>query len=146
MRTILLSAMLILLSACASGGGGYYGGDRGYYADRGGCQSCGRVTYIESYYQGERSSGGGAVAGAIIGGVLGNQVGKGNGRKAATVAGAVAGGIAGNEIEKNAREGVRYEIHVAMDSGRTVVLHKRDLNGIYEGARVSVSGNRIRRI
>ena len=86
MKAMFLSAMMLVMTACASGGGYYANNDSGYYGERARCQTCGRVTHIESYYQGERSSGGGAVAGAIIGGVLGNQVGKGNGRKAATVA------------------------------------------------------------
>lgn len=84
----------------------------------------------------------GMVVGAVVGGLLGNQVGKGDGRKAATAAGAIAGGVAGNAIEKNAREGMRYEVHVAMDNGRREVVHQRNLAGLYEGARVTVRNGR----
>ena len=73
MKAMFLSAMMLVMTACASGGGYYANNDSGYYGERARCQTCGRVTHIESYYQGERSSGGGAVAGAIIGGVLGNH-------------------------------------------------------------------------
>ena len=58
-------------------------------------------------------------------------------------AGAIAGGVAGNAIEKNAREGMRYEVHIAMDNGRREIVHQRDLDGVYEGARVTVSNGRV---
>lgn len=141
----LVTALVVGLTACASSGPRYAGSygqesSRSYYR----CERCGQVIRIEQYYQDGRSSGGGAVAGAIIGGVLGNQVGSGDGRKAATAAGAIAGGVAGNAIERNAREGMRYEVHVALDNGRREIVHQRDLNGVYEGARVSLRNGRVR--
>ena len=144
-KLTLVTALAVGMTACASSGPGYGGGygyqnSRSHYST---CARCGEVVHIERYYQEGRSSGGGAVAGAIVGGLLGNQVGKGDGRKAATAAGAIAGGVAGNAIEKNAGEGMRYEVHIAMDNGRREIVHQRDLDGVYEGARVTVSNGRV---
>jgi outer membrane lipoprotein SlyB len=142
-QTVLVCALAMGLGACATSPG-YY--ERGSYGgnDYAYCQSCGVVERIEQYYGERRSSGGGAVAGAIIGGVLGNQIGSGSGRAAATAAGAIAGGVAGNQIEKNTRGSVRYDLFVRMDDGRRIVLSQRDLRGIREGSRIQVRGNSAR--
>lgn len=146
-RTASVLALALGLGACATGGydRGY---DRGYGGSAPGgyayCQQCGVVERIEQYYGQRRADGGGAVAGAIIGGVLGNQVGSGSGRAAATAAGAIAGGVAGHNVEKNVRDGARYDVFVRMDDGRRIVLTQRDLRGIREGSRVRVSGNSAR--
>ena len=109
------------------------------------CTSCGEVVDINRFDGGGgRTSGGGAVAGALIGGLLGNHVCSGSGKKVATVAGAVAGGVAGNRIEKNRRDGDRYEVVVRMDNGRQLVLEQRELDGVQIGDRVIVSGGRAR--
>lgn len=142
-RSLSLVACVLALSACATSNHYRpgYGTAPGGYAY---CQNCGVVDRIEVFYGERRADGGGAVVGAIIGGVLGNQVGGGRGRDAATVAGAIAGGVAGHQIEKNARGAPRYDLFLTMDDGRRIVMTQRDLNGIREGARVRVSGNRVR--
>ena len=64
----------------------------------------------EPVYQGQRTSGAGAVVGALIGGVAGNALGSGghygrhgqyygSNRGATTAIGAVAGGLIGNQVE-----------------------------------------------
>ena len=116
------------------------------------CGNCGTVVRAESIWYEDRdgrynrgdSGREGAVLGAIIGGLVGNQVGSGSGKKVATVAGAVAGGVAGNRIEKNRRDGDRYEVVVRMDNGRQLVLEQRELDGVQIGDRVMVSGGRAR--
>lgn len=142
-RVLALIVFTLALSACASGGHYRpgYGTAPGGYAY---CHNCGIVDRIDVFYGERRADGGGAVIGAIVGGVLGSQVGSGHGRDAATVAGAIAGGVAGHQIEKNARGAPRYDLFLTMDDGRRIVVTQRDLNGIREGARVRVSGNRAR--
>jgi outer membrane lipoprotein SlyB len=139
-RLFSLALLSLLLAACASGGNRYYGPTDGYAR----CYDCGEVERIERVYGERESSGAGAVLGGIIGGVLGNQIGSGSGRAAATAAGAIAGGVAGNQIEKNTRGSVRYDLFVRMDDGRRIVLSQRDLNGIREGSRIQVRGNSAR--
>ncbi len=58
-------------------------------------QVCGN----ETVYNGNRTSGGGAVLGAIAGGAVGNSIGKGSGRAAATALGVLGGAVLGNNIE-----------------------------------------------
>jgi outer membrane lipoprotein SlyB len=146
-KLIPLLTSLTLLGACATDSGHYardgYSGrsDRGYSAVR--CERCGVVTRIERFAGPRRTSGGGAIAGAVVGGVLGSNVGSGDGRRAATVAGAVIGGIAGNQIERNNSRG-GYELWLRMDDGRRMRIEQRDLNGIRQGDRVYVDGNRAR--
>jgi outer membrane lipoprotein SlyB len=136
--------MAVALSACA-GPGGYGYQDRGYrdgYSYQR-CSQCGVVERIDVARYGDgRTSGAGAVAGAILGGVLGSQVGSGSGRNAATIAGAVAGGAAGNRIESNRNARDVYAVYVRMDDGRRLVFEQRQLDGIREGARVTVRNGR----
>ncbi len=145
---VLLAASLsLLLGACASDSGYYDArGDDGRYGDRGDyrevrCDNCGRVERIQQVRGRGDSSGAGAVIGAVVGGVAGNQIGDGDGRTAATVAGAVAGGIVGNEIEKN-RNSDGFELYIRTDDGRAIIARQNDLNGIREGDRVEVRGDR----
>lgn len=142
MKHALLLSSLLALSLGATADDGRYGRDSDRYADR--CPNCGVVDRIDTRYGERRSSGGGAVAGALIGAALGNQVGGGDGRKAATVAGAIAGGVAGNRIEKSRNARDDYAVYVRMDNGRYVVVKQRSLDGLHEGARVTVRGGRAR--
>lgn len=143
-RYVIASILAFGLAGCASSP------SPRYYAADGGpvrCANCGVVERIERVYGGESyASGGGAVLGAIIGGLLGNTIGKGDGRKAATIAGAVAGGVVGNEVEKTGNAGPYYEIFVALDDGRRVVVRQSDLGPLRDGARVILRGNRVERI
>jgi outer membrane lipoprotein SlyB len=142
LRILLSLLAIVMLGACASGP--YYDRhDRGYgpaYASSARCFDCGVVERIETLYGAPgRSTGAGAVLGGVVGGVVGSQIGSGSGRTAATVAGAVAGGVAGDRIERNRSRGA-YEVTVAMDDGRRLVVHQNDLRGLRPGARVRVSG------
>lgn len=144
---LLAASLSLLLGACASDSGYYdargedsrYDDRRDYQETR--CDNCGRVERIERFRGRGDSTGAGAVIGAVVGGVAGNQVGDGSGRTAATVAGAVAGGVIGNEIEKN-RNADGFELYVRTDDGRAVIARQNDLNGIREGDRVQVRGDR----
>ena len=60
-------------------------------------QVCGN----ETVYNGNRTTGAGAVIGAIAGGAVGNTIGKGSGRAAATAIGVLGGAVVGNQIEGN---------------------------------------------
>jgi outer membrane lipoprotein SlyB len=142
-RILIALALCAGLAACASPGPRYYAPDGGPVR----CADCGTVERIERVYGGKSyASGGGALLGAIIGGALGNTVGKGDGRKAATLAGAVAGGVIGNEAEKRNNEGPWYEVFVRLDDGRRAVVRQRELDGLRDGARVLVRGNRAERL
>ncbi len=79
------------------------------------CTDCGVVDSVRAVEVKGEGSGLGVVAGGVLGGVLGNQVGGGRGRTAMTVVGAGAGAYAGNEVEKNMKKSVNYEIRVRMD-------------------------------
>jgi outer membrane lipoprotein SlyB len=141
-RRLVPALLCLVLAACASPGHrpGYDG-----YADT--CRQCGTVERIERVYGGEGyATGSGALLGAIIGGALGNTMGKGDGRKAATVAGAVIGGVVGNEAEKDANRAPRYEIFVALDDGRRVVVRQKELGPLRDGVRVVVRNGRAERL
>lgn len=144
-RNVLAAALMsVALTACA-GTGGYGYQDRGYrdsYTYQR-CNQCGVVERIDVARYGDgRASGAGAVAGAVIGGVLGSQVGSGRGRDAATIAGAIAGGAAGHRIEGDRAARDTYAVYVRMDDGRRLVFEQRQLDGIREGARVTVRNGR----
>lgn len=144
---LLAGSLSLLLAACASDTGYYDArGNDGRYSERREyrevrCDNCGRVERIQQFGGRGETSGAGAVIGAVVGGVAGNQVGDGSGRTAATVAGAVAGGIVGNEIEKN-RNNDGFELYIRTDDGRAIIARQDDLNGIREGDRVQVRGER----
>lgn len=136
------ASLSLVIGACATDSGYYdtrYDEGREYRDAR--CDNCGSVERIERFSGRGESTGAGAVIGAVVGGVAGNQIGDGSGRTAATVAGAVAGGVIGNEIEKN-RNSDGFELYVRTDDGRTLITRQGDLDGIREGDRVQVRGDR----
>ena len=156
LRLPALCALSLAVAGCATTPSGYayqpypqtrYVSDEyGYDGRPTRCYDCGVVERIERFYGERTASGAGAVLGGIVGGVLGNQIGSGSGRRVATVAGAVAGGVAGNRMERNANGAPRYELYIRMDDGSRRVVVQRDLNGIREGAYVSVRYGRARLI
>ena len=81
------------------------------------CYECGRVESVNAIQTHAAPTGVGMIAGGVIGGLIGNQVGGGSGKKIATVAGVVGGGYAGNEIEKQNRTAVTYQVRVRMEDG-----------------------------
>lgn len=157
-KTALLALVAMLIGACASTSPRYsdrgYGyndsryqtaGDPRYHDSRySRCDTCGTVERIQSSWERDRASGGGAVLGAIIGGVVGSNIGSGSGRDAATVGGAVAGGIAGHQIEGR-RQGDRqiYVFDVRLDDGRWAQVGQRDNRGIREGDRVMIRNQEL---
>ncbi len=106
------------------------------------CEDCGVVESVRSVEAKGQGSGVGAVAGGVVGGILGNQVGGGNGRTAMTVVGAGAGAYAGNEIEKNMKRNVSYEIRVRMDD-QTIRTFRSGQPDVGVGQRVSVRDGRL---
>jgi outer membrane lipoprotein SlyB len=87
------------------------------------CTDCGVIDSVRAVEVKGEGSGVGAVAGGVVGGVLGNQIGGGRGRTAMTVVGAGAGAYAGNEVEKNMKKSVSYEIRVRMDDNTYRTFH-----------------------
>jgi outer membrane lipoprotein SlyB len=87
------------------------------------CTDCGVVDSVRAVEVKGEGSGLGVVAGGVLGGVLGNQVGGGSGRTAMTVVGAGAGAYAGNEVEKNMKKKVSYQIRVRMDDNSYRTFH-----------------------
>lgn len=81
------------------------------------CRECAVIEEIREVEKAGSASGIGAVGGAVVGGVLGHQVGRGRGKDVATVLGAIGGSIAGNQIEKNTKKTVEYQIWVRYENG-----------------------------
>jgi outer membrane lipoprotein SlyB len=106
------------------------------------CTDCGVVDSVRAVEVKGEGSGLGAVAGGVLGGVLGNQVGGGSGRTAMTVVGAGAGAYAGNEVEKNMKKSVSYEIRVRMDDSSYRTFHSAQPD-VGVGQRVKVRDGQL---
>ena len=106
------------------------------------CEDCGVVESVHAVEAKGQGSGVGAVAGGVVGGILGNHVGGGNGRTAMTVVAAGAGAYAGNEIEKNMKRTISYEIRVRMDD-QTVRTFRSSQPEVGVGQRISVRDGRL---
>lgn len=106
------------------------------------CEDCGVVESVRAIEVRVQGSGVGAVAGGVVGGILGNQVGGGSGRTAMTVVGAGAGAYAGNEIEKNMKRDVRYEVRVRMDD-QSIHTFRVSQPEVGVGQRVGVRDGRL---
>ena len=81
------------------------------------CRECAVIEEVREVEKAGQASGAGAVGGAVVGGVIGHQVGGGRGKDVATILGALGGGLAGNQIEKNAKKTVEYQIVVRYEDG-----------------------------
>lgn len=81
------------------------------------CRECAVIEEVREIEKAGSASGAGAVGGALVGGVIGHQVGRGRGKDVATVLGAIGGGLAGNQIEKNAKKTMEYQISVRYEDG-----------------------------
>ena len=112
---------------------------RSWQAPAAACADCGVIESIRALPVKGQGSGAGAVGGAVVGGVLGNQVGRGSGRAVATVIGAGAGAYAGNEIEKNMKESVTYQISVRMSDGTIRTLHEPAQPAVTIGQKVRIT-------
>lgn len=106
------------------------------------CADCGVVESVRAVEVKGEASGLGVVAGGVLGGVLGNQVGGGSGRTAMTVVGAGAGAYAGNEVEKNMKKKVSYQIRVRMDDNSYRSFHSAQPD-VGVGQRVKVRDGRL---
>lgn len=138
-----MAAATVALAGCASSPGYSGYSSPGYGSTTASCYDCGTVTLIEQVGTPTRGA-----TGAVLGGVVGAAAGReladdeSTGRKnTATVAGAAAGALAGSAIQRN-MSGARYNIHVRMDDGRTVIVTQQDLGGIREGSYVRVYNGR----
>jgi outer membrane lipoprotein SlyB len=107
------------------------------------CGDCGVIETIRAVESRGQGTGLGAIGGAVVGGILGNQVGRGGGRTAATVVGAGAGAYAGNEVEKNTRTSVSYQVRVRMDDGSIRTFYERSQPVMAIGQKVRVNGREI---
>jgi len=112
---------------------------RAWLASAPSCDDCGVIESIRALPVKGQGSGAGAVGGAVVGGILGNQVGRGRGRTAATVVGAGAGAYAGNEIEKNMKDSVTYQIRVRMSDGTIRTLHEPAQPAVTIGQKVRIT-------
>lgn len=102
------------------------------------CHECGVVESVNAVEVKGQSSGAGAVAGGIAGLILGNQIGQKNGRTLAKIAGAAGGAYLGNEIEKNAKKTVQYQVALRMDDGTERTITQTADPGVTAGARVKI--------
>lgn len=108
------------------------------------CYDCGRVESVDAIQAQGQPTGVGMIAGGVIGGLIGNQIGGGNGKKIATVAGAVGGGYAGNEIEKQRRATVSYQVRVRMEDGALRTFAYDSQPQWMQGDRVRVIDGQLR--
>lgn len=125
-----------------------YGYGSSYPAQPAYCADCGIVTRIDTYRSTSSTPANtGAILGGIVGAVAGHEISdktggsKGN-QNVAAVAGAVAGAAAGKAIQDRTT-GDRYDIHVRLDDGRTVVIQQHDLGGIRENTYVRVVNGKV---
>ncbi len=141
-----IATMMGWMPSALSGGGG--AADKAAAASPGrwswlapapACDDCGVIESIRALPVKGQGSGAGAVGGAVVGGILGSQVGRGRGRAVATVVGAGAGAYAGNEIEKNMKDSVTYQIRVRMNDGTIRTLHEPAQPAVTIGQKVRVT-------
>ena len=73
------------------------------------CRECAVIEEVREVEKAGQGSGAGAVGGAVVGG--------GRGKDVATILGALGGGLAGNQIEKNAKKTMEYQIIIRYEDG-----------------------------
>lgn len=87
------------------------------------CANCGTVDSILTIEKPGEGSPVGLIAGGLLGGLVGHQIGQGRGNTAATIIGAAGGAYAGNQVEKNAKKTLQYDVRVRMDDGSMRTVH-----------------------
>ena len=102
------------------------------------CHECGVVESVNSVEIKGESSGAGAVVGGVAGLIVGNQIGQKKGKTLAKIAGAAGGAYVGNEIEKNAKKTVQYQVAVRMDDGAQRTITQASDGGLAAGSRVKI--------
>jgi outer membrane lipoprotein SlyB len=109
------------------------------------CPECGTVESIRSVAQAAEGSGLGMIAGGVLGGLLGHQVGQGRGNTAATIVGAAGGAYAGHQVEKNVKQGTRYDVNVRMNDGTIRTVSYDTEPGFRSGDRVRIVDGKLTR-
>ncbi len=107
------------------------------------CVNCGVVESIRAVERRGSGTGLGAVAGGLTGLLVGNQMGRGNGRTAMTLLGGAGGAFAGNEIEKNSKRSMSYEVRVRLDNGGVRTIHEINSPSVAVGDKVRVVNGAI---
>jgi len=102
------------------------------------CHECGVVESVNMVEVKGESTGAGAVVGGVAGLIVGNQIGQKKGRTLAKIAGAAGGAYLGNEIEKNAKKTVQYQVAVRMDDGTQRTISQTTDGGLTAGSRVKI--------
>jgi len=110
------------------------------------CFNCGTVDTIHVIEQAGEASGAGMIAGGVLGGLLGHQIGHGSGNTAATIVGAAGGAYAGNQVEKNMKKKLRYDVVVRMYDGSVRTVSYDAEPGFRTGDRVQFIDGRLTRI
>jgi outer membrane lipoprotein SlyB len=109
------------------------------------CPNCGTVDSIRVTQKAGEGSPVGLIAGGLLGGLLGHQVGQGRGNTAATILGAAGGAYAGNQVEKNAKKTVQYDVTVRMDDGSVRTITYDIEPGFRAGDKVRLVDGRLTR-
>jgi outer membrane lipoprotein SlyB len=107
------------------------------------CRECAVIESVLGIEKAGTASGAGAVGGAVVGGVLGHQTGGGRGKDVMTVLGALGGGLAGNQIEKNAKKTLEYQITVRYEDGSKGLFTQSTPPSWREGDKVRVLNGAI---
>lgn len=102
------------------------------------CHECGVVESVNAVEVKGESTGAGAVVGGVAGLIVGNQIGQKKGRTLAKIAGAAGGAYLGNEIEKNAKKTVQYQVAIRMDDGTRRTITQTSDGGLTVGSHVKV--------
>lgn len=102
------------------------------------CRECGVVESVKPVEVKGESTGAGAVVGGLAGLIVGNQIGQKKGRTLAKIAGAAGGAYLGNEIEKNAKKAVQYQVTIRMDDGTQQTITRASDDGLTAGSRVKI--------
>ena len=102
------------------------------------CHECGVVQSVNAVEVKGESTGAGAVVGGIAGLIIGNQIGQNKGRTLAKIAGAAGGAYAGNEVEKNMKKTVQYQVAVRMDDGSERTITQASDGGLTAGSHVKI--------
>jgi len=109
------------------------------------CSDCGIVAAVRAIKTPGQGTGIGAVAGGVVGGVVGNQFGKGHGNTAMTVLGVLGGALGGNEVEKQAKATMHYDVDVRMDTGQLRTVSVPGDPGPIIGTRVRIQNGQLYR-
>jgi outer membrane lipoprotein SlyB len=109
------------------------------------CPACGTVDSVRVTQKPGEGSAVGLIAGGLLGGLLGHQVGQGRGNTATTIIGAAGGAYAGNQVERNAKKTVQYDVTVRMADGTVRTITYDIEPGFRAGDKVRFVDGRLTR-